>query len=242
MKNRAPDWIETLRFERIEHRDFVFDYWPTYEDDALVDKLCVAITDEYRIRKSLPKDHLRYVSPLKWLKPVCYNVILTLLHYNLFECLEARVAKYNRLKRGPQKQRSIFMLGLVGIFAHVVVTMRLAGSRKVETVLTITEKERERMAEEMWWGFRHYIAPDELVAFNRQYPLHKAQPPKPREFILDELHDTIIVRRVEEQSIGMRVEEERKGYPDSIENAVAGQLDEQGKLLWQKRNDADPDW
>jgi hypothetical protein len=242
MNNRAPDWIEILRFERIEHRDFVFDYWPTYEDHALVDKLCVAIADEYRIRKTLPKHHPKHVSPLKWLKPVCYNAVLTCLHYDLFECLEARIATYNRLKRGLQTERSIFMTGMVGIFAHDVTKVRLEGARHVKTVPLINEKERERMAEEMWWGFRHYATPAELVSFNRQYPLHKAQPPKPREFILDQFHDTIIARRVEEQSIGMRVEEERGGYPDSIENAVAARLDEQSMQLSRKRKDADPDW
>lgn len=242
MKNRAPDWIESFSFERIEHRDFVFDYWPTEEPAALVKKLCEVITDEYRIRKALPKGHPKYTSPLKWLKPVCYHAILTTLHYDLFEYLEARIAQYNRLKRGLQTERSIFMTGLVGIFAHDMTYTRLMGAEKFTTPALTSEKSRERMAEEMWWGFRHYITPVELVSFNRQYPLHKAQPPKLRDFLLDELHDTIIARRVQDQFIGMRVEEERGGYPDSIENAVAARLDEQWKQLSRKRQEADPDW
>ena len=242
MVERPPDWIEYLKFGRLEHREFVFECWRTDEPDALVKKLSETITEEFRIRKSLLKDNPHYVSPLKWLKPVCYNAILTCLHYDLFDHLRARNEQYDRLRRGPQIERSIFMIGLVGIFAHDVVELRTEGARKVQIPTLTTEKYRARMSGEMWWGFRHYVTPDELVAFNRQYPLHKANPSKPRDYILDEFHDTIISRRAEGEWLGIDVEDKRGGYPEKIEKAVEARLNKQWKALRRRTNAADPNW
>jgi hypothetical protein len=134
------------------------------------------------------------------------------------------------------------MTGLVGIFAHDVPKAQLVGTKKVLTPALTTEKERERMAEEMRWGFRHYVTPAELVAFNRKHPLHKADPPMPREYILDEFHETIIARRVDEEALGMRVEEERGGYPEKIERAVEARQIEHWDALRIRSNVFDPDW
>lgn len=242
MVELPPDWIESFKFGRLKHRDFVFEYWRTDEPDALIKKLSETITDEFRIRKSLLKDDPQHVSPLKWLKPVCYNAILTCLHYELFDHLRARIEQYDRLRRGPQIERSKFMIGLVGIFAHDVVELRTEGAKKVQAPTLTTEKQRERMAEEMWWGFRHYVTPDELVAFNRQYPLHKANPSKPREYILHDFHDSIISRRVEGEWLGVYVEDARGGYPKVIEQAVEARQNEYWEARRQRSNVVDPDW
>ncbi len=238
MDKRAPDWLTRCEFQRIERKNFVFDYGSRDEADVAIERLCVAITDEYRTRKSYP-------SPLKWLRPVCYNAILTCLHHDIFNDLKARIEKYGRQMRGPQTDRSIFAQGIMGICAHDLARDAVKVQREEEkrqTTALIEDRDRARMAEMMWWGFRHYVAPSELVAFNRKNPLHKAIPENARDYLIPHFYPIIVDRRSDAEAAGIGGEHERGAYPDIIEHEVAERMDAYWQEVQKRSAEPDEDW
>ena len=242
MVELPPDWIETFQFQRMDRPDFVLDCLDPSAPNQIVEKLSLAITEEYRARRTLPKLHPQFVSPLTWLKPLCYNAILSCLHHDLFDQFEARNALYGRFKRGPTVDRSIFMTGLVGIFAHDLPVLQLTDNKKVLSDTLTSEKERERLVAAMWWGFRHYITPGELNAFNRKYPLHTADSKLPLTYIVPELYNSVIARRALGEEFNGFIDHERGRYPDEIEQAVNALLDKREQARRQRPARPDPNW
>lgn len=232
MQNRPPEWLESLQFDRIDRGRFVFDVVSWDESQSAIDQMAMAITDELKVRKRLRPGHPQFQGQLKWLKPVCYHAIICCLHNDAFDALERRIEKHQRFVRGADKDRSVFSTGLMGIFAHeeslpIEQTRRLDTekpegqkvSARTKRKMIIDEKSRHRMAEEMWWGFRHYVEPAELVQFNRTYPLHRNQT-LPRDHLAPELFEQIISRRLDFDLWGGDLEEYRGAYPEAIEAEV----------------------
>ena len=203
MPNDDLLWLADFEFARIDRRGYALEDWAEIQPESAVESLSRAITDEYRVRKALPRDHPQYVSPLKWLKPVCYNAILTCLHYELFEALAARNEKHRRLRSGPLTDRSIFMTGLVGIFAHDV--PKILPENKYSSCLTTVEQ-RNRMAREMLWAYTHYIAPSELLEFNRKSACRRSEAEQSRKAVVPTIGDFVIVRHLAAQiAVGKQI-------------------------------------
>ena len=180
----VPDWLEKLSFECLDGSHFEWRLDPDTPESSIRD-LADAITREYaerhnarqRAEEARParadegsrpiRQHLDVPVALKWLKPVCYNAILTCLHWEMFEELEARSVAFGRLARGPRKGRSLFMRGLMGIFAHTFppegVEVRATNAGK--PFVFVDEKGRKRIVEDMELAFRHYVEPSEFNAF-----------------------------------------------------------------------------
>jgi hypothetical protein len=249
MPKYSLDWLDTFKFERIDRTSFVLDWTTPGEPEALTEQLCLAIVEEYQVRKALPKHHPKFIGGKKWLKPVCYNAILSCLYHELFEQLEFRNERFHRLERGPRKDRSIFMIGLVGIFAHDVPKV-LPDGKLSKTLIDV--KDRNRMAEEMWWGFRHYVTPSELLLFNHRHPLHSARPKPQKDFILPQYYNSIIDRRYNDEGFGGYIDHERGRYPEEIEKMekiINDRLDKRMQKRMQKSSqwaalpdDDDDDW
>lgn len=234
-----PEWTEAFSFARINRADYVLEDWPADDAEAAVERLALAITGEYLVRRKLPWRHPDYVRPKNWLKPVCYHAIQTCLRLELFEALEARIAKFHRLLRGPSRERSVFMIGIMGIIAH---DLSGSGAEGELPKSIIDERERKRMADEMWWGFRHYIAPSELASFNRKFPLHRAKPQPHKDHVEQELYDLVIDRRGSPKMLPGDIEHERGWYPDEIEVAADLKSKERWQAILEMRQSEDDNW
>jgi len=187
-----------------------------FDDDRLaesLDRMCEAITEEVLVRRSLDKKQRPYKSSRKWMKTICYNAILTCMYHGVLEELTDRAERFGRSERGPKANRSIFDDSLMGIFAH---------ERPVDSKELLDRKDRERLAKEMWWGFRHYMEPSELVAFNRRHPLHRDDSTSPDK-IVPSFYNKIVKRKLLFYSFyisGMNVEEYRGRHDKRIEDHV----------------------
>ncbi len=233
----AAHWIETFEFERLGRSNFVLDFADDDEAQSAVDRMADAVIDEFRIRKALSRFDPRDVAPLKWLRPVCYHAILHCLHADLFEFLEVRLEHHGRLVRGPKCERSVFMVGIVGIFAED--KPRIGSDGKLVKPLT-DEKDRMRLADQMWWAFRHYAQPKEILQFNRRFSLHRQASKPPKDFLFRELYQQIIARRGDVEDESRSITFARGAYPDEINRALA-ERDEKRRLEWEN-SDSDANW
>ncbi|MBB3941561.1 hypothetical protein GGR39_003241 [Novosphingobium fluoreni] len=232
MSSNAPSWLKRFTFDRVDRGPFELRldrYVDQISDDEVrlaetLDYMCRAITEEYRVRRALGKNHTQYRSPRKWLKPVCYNAILTCMHLDVIKELAERQERYGRFKRGPKTKRSIFDDALKGIFAHEgpPTAQQLRDPNRPELSKgreLLDRKDRERLANEMQWGFRHYAEPSELNGFNRAFPLHRKNSADPRD-VAPKLYRQVVKRRILFRfwySSG-ETEHYRGRYSDRLEN------------------------
>lgn len=271
MKIEVPSWLDSFSFERLDGGRFVFDVDPE-QPERCIDQMSRAITAEYagrckdreRKRAALQKQaapgrlvRLDTLPPPKWLKPVCYNAILTCLHWDVFDCLEGRIERFDRLERGRKAQRSFFMIGLWAIFAHVPPVesdLPRKTRLKLQREMFSDDKGRIRMAEDMWWAFRHYVEPSELVAFTRKhraswkalvasndYVLPTDAGEVARYRILSTFTEQVACRR---SMINSPVEERRRGYDADVERLTAAYVKEADAAMRDARDtpDEDEDW
>lgn len=134
------------------------------------------------------------------------------------------------------------MTGLVGIFAHDRPRVVQVEHKRVLTGTLTDERERKRMAEAMWWGFRHYRTPAELSSFNHHQAVHLARPKPSADYIVPELFKSVVSRRAQAMADGCPVEEVRGCYPVEVERAVEALLDEQARARSRRSNVLDPNW
>lgn len=258
----VPAWLESPSIPRLDGFQIVWDV-DLDEPQKGVDALAAAIAREHakrsRLRAAmreredkLAKAENRLASKrlsmpvaLKWTKPACYHAILACLHWEVFDCLEARAEGHGRLQRGPRVERSFFMTGLVGIFAHVLPKAsrgnRQARDKGTRAVFA-DEKERARMAKDMWWAFRHYVEPAELVAFWRQYRRQLDRLTPYTDALLPQMTDQVIERRALFQCLGSDLEDLRGRYPDSINAEVERRVQFLEEQRGPARRELDEDW
>jgi hypothetical protein len=153
----------------------------------------------------------------EWLLQTCYHAVLVCLHEDWLEELEARIARFGRNVRGPKEERPLFMKGIMAIFAHDKPVKLATG--KMAKPLT-DEKDRQRMAKSMWFGFRHYVEPRELIAFNRVCTLHRNVKNLSDDGIDQRYHEQIIQRRAEMEISSTYLEDFRGGYSKEIDLRV----------------------
>lgn len=230
----VPDWVAWPSFERLNGMDFVWRPTPDMPESSVRD-LTDAIVREYsarhqarqraeQAREALEEKgarpvrrHLAVLVALKWLKPVCYSAILSCLHWEMFDELEARTEKFARLARGPKKERSLFMIGLMGIFAHTFspegVEVRKSAIGKA--VAFADEKSRKRMVDDMELAFRHYVEPSEFNAFFHQNRPALGQLESGID-LLDNYLDQVAARRAIFQVLGSDLQEYRQELPEKI--------------------------
>lgn len=208
----VPDWLEDFGFDRIDRARFEFQSLDFDEERIWPGKLARAITDEFAERMR-QKERPGAEPPLQWLKAVCYNAILTCIHFDLFDDLKARIRRFERGYRGPDGEASIFSVGLFAIFAH---ELPISRSGRKWPSSAIDDKTRERLSEAMWWGFRHYADPTELNVFNRENPLHRKT--LDSDYLETKFFDQIVIRRFSFDHDF--VEGERGSYPPEIEEEV----------------------
>lgn len=182
MPSKVPNWLETVSFERIRRDRFALvlqdEDHAAQSLDLIVREIVEELIERKRLSEQKNKERLfehkdqnpqfaKEVDemPISWLKSVCYHLILCCLHWEVFDCLKDRLNRFGRMKRGPRVARSVFMVGIMGILAHD--SPKSGRSRDRSAPLT-TEKERGRMAQDMWLAFRHYVEPAELGMFFRQ--------------------------------------------------------------------------
>lgn len=262
MEIETPHWLESLEFDRLGRARFVLDF-DEDEPQKSIDRMCEEIAEEYLARQkarhramerateqarlSSKASTVRAETPLalKWLKPVCYNAILACLHWDVFDCLEARIKRCGRLKRGRTTERSLFMTGLVAIFAHLPAAKRkrrTPASRKVrdkhQRNTFSDEKGRARIAEDMWWAFRHYVEPGELNAFTRKHRCSLNALATSGNCILPALADHVARRRVMWMLGGVDIEEFGGRYPahiDELANAYEQEISDRMGAAQQAR-------
>lgn len=178
-------------------------------EGADLDRLEVALVEEIKERQSLRLRGLiarDRVDPGQWLKSACYQIILSWYACD-FDCeIDARIEKHNRFVKGEKKERDIFQRGIVGLFAT---------DAKV-----IPDTHRSRLADPMWYAFRHYIPPVWLNEFNRKYPGHRAHRADWRQYIEPELEDWVTEQRVASQYRGCPLDAFRATYPPHLEDRV----------------------
>lgn len=217
MKIDEPIWLSQLSFERLDSGHTIESLEPAWDGEAnecpnlemLISKIC----DEHAVRKARSrstaighgKDEARLpVSLNLWLKPICYNIILSYENADMHGVLDRRIGNHGRHSRGTPKNLSIFQIGLMALFAH----------REARSILDV--RERDRMSRQMWYAFRHYIPPALINGFNCQFPENsrasKSEQP--------ELEPSMISWVVEQRSIWFdmpgELEELRGKYPDEI--------------------------
>lgn len=220
-------WIDAVEFDRLQRGRFTSNKvkFDGSDDETSwrrwVEQIAIELTREFEVRMCLSKSDPLYVAPLMWLKPIAYNAILSCLRYDYVDLLGTRAQRFSKLQRGPKSERTIFMVGLVGLFGHALPIY----GRTNRPVLD--EKTRMRMANEMWWAFRHYVTPDELVAFNRAHPLHRATPRPDQAYVVPALFEQIVERRASALSDDRFswIEDIRGAYPAIIESAVKAEQD-----------------
>lgn len=234
MSAEVPDWLSAPSFECLNGLSFV--WRPDWElPESSIGNLSFAITQQYAVRQRARRNaekerkkqtdecsgpvrqHLAVQVALKWLKPVCYNAILSCLHLGMFTELEARAAEYGRLARGPSEGRSIFMIGLMGIFAHVPRTRAFERTNVVNSggLIFADEKGRSRIVDDMELAFRHYVEPSEFNAFFHQ---NRAALKRLETGIdlLDSHLDQVAGRRAFFEVLGSELQEYRQGLPAKI--------------------------
>lgn len=255
----APDWLERLSFECLDGSHFEWRPDPDTPEASIRD-LAEAIAREYverhrarqRAEEARPakddagsrpiRQHLDVPVALKWLKPVCYNAILTCLHWEMFEELEARSVAFGRLARGPRKGRSLFMRGLMGIFAHTFppegVEVRATNAGK--PFVFAHEKGRKRIVEDMELAFRHYVEPLEFNAFFHQNRAALRQLESDAD-LLNGYLDQVARRRAEFIMMSSSLQDHREllptkiklladAYHDALEAALDAERRKQRKL------------
>lgn len=228
----TTDWLESLSFSSLDGSRFAFSFDWDYPARG-VNRLAEAITRDFNLRRAArrqkqeaAKGGMKPNEPntksetapaaLKWLKPVCYNAILSCVHFEVFDELEQRIAVHDRLKRGPKAHQDIFSVGLMGLFAHTPTfpSGERQGTAESSTSPLLDDKERSRMAKDMWWAFRHYVEPAELLQFTRKYR------PKLRTMAADEvipeLKDQIARRRALFERLSSDLETFRDEYPHDV--------------------------
>jgi hypothetical protein len=215
MPANAPSWLHQFGFDRLDRSPFELRLDEDRVADSL-DRMCQAITDELLIRRALGKEHREYQPPRGWMKTVCYNAIQTCMYHDVLDELADRQERFGRSERGPDADRSIFDDALMGIFAH---------ERPVRGKELLDRKDRERLAEEMWWGFRNYMEPSELIAFNRAYPFHRKGNYAPPDDVAPSLYWKIVKRRFlfrYQYDRGMNVDEYRGAYCPRLNDDFEG--------------------
>lgn len=230
----VPDWLKKLSFQCLDGSHFEWNPYPAIPESS-IHELAEAIAREYaerhkarqRAEEARPakadegsrpiRQHLDVPVALKWLKPVCYNAILTCLHWEMFEELEARSVAFGRLARGPRRGRSLFMRGLMGIFAHTFppkgVEVRASNAGKPSVFAD--EKGRKRIVEDMELAFRHYVEPSEFNAFFRQNRAALRQLKSDTD-LLNGYLDQVALRRAEFSLMRSSLQDHRECLPAEI--------------------------
>lgn len=214
MTANVPEWLQMFAFDRIHRARFVLKLRGDAFGDSpkiyrKIDWMCREIVDEYVARISEYKRTEGIISPKSWLKIVSYEAILFCLHRELFDYLVLRIQKYNRFSRGPVGYGSLFRVGIMGLFAH---DAPKSGRSRDRSPPLIDEGDRSRLAADMWWAFRHYIDPSEILTFTRKYR-SSLDALDPSEFeIIPALADAVAQRRAAFQWFGPLLERERGVY------------------------------
>lgn len=188
-----------------------------------LDNLASAFAEEYDLRRSWKA--MRRASPdgrdpLTWLKNACYPVIIAWMAAELWDEIEGRVVAEGRFTRGARKaQPNVFELGIMGVFAKRreifrVSTSKPGGARD-------QSRDRSRIANAMWYAFRHYIPPELLDGFNMQYPGHRKDGGSaPNMLIEPPLREWVIEHRAHDELLESLTEQYRGRYPRRVEAAV----------------------
>jgi hypothetical protein len=201
---QSPEWLEEIAIPRLVGGIRRF---PPPGEESDYRQLEEFIKSEFELRKkSGEKAHAS-----AWLKVVCYHAIMAIWHNDGGEeDLQARIAEHKRLKKGPDRkgERTLFDEGLVALFAS--------------TPNFLSSTNRERMADPMWYAFRHYIPPALLIGFNHQYPGHRDRDRKGRwrQAIEPALESWIIQQRYLFGDWSFNLESLRGEYNDSIDDKV----------------------
>lgn len=223
--------------------------------EAKLDRLCRQITDEFTKRRLAERNRNAAakkgastsesrgekpskaigLKPLQWLKPVCYQLIVSFLDDELFEHLEARHRRLGRYSKNPKAERDIFSSGIMAIFAHV---------QQKKDAAFLTETERSRLARQMWFAFRHFIPAPLINGFNEQYPFHAPNRSFSDDHLAPELADWIVERFALEVIRDVDLTSYRGVYPDDIRsefNRVCGKVQALNHLIWRGKRDEKAD-
>tara|TARA_R100001224_G_scaffold113838_2_gene101192 strand:+ start:8574 stop:9332 length:759 start_codon:yes stop_codon:yes gene_type:complete len=134
---------------------------------------CRSIASSYReqfIGKA-DENHWRMRAD-RWLRHTLYSSLIDAIGSDFELHCEKRIEQYRAGKRGTQGQNTYFHRALLAIFAHA---NELTTDDKLQRKAWLPDKNRRRNACYMWLAYRHFVAPDDLPKFVRQYPLNDVE-------------------------------------------------------------------
>jgi len=109
----------------------------------------------------------------RWLRQTLYSPLIDAIGSDFELHCENRIEQYGAGKRGTQGQNTYFHRALLAIFAHA---NELTSDDNLQRKAWLPPKNRRRNACYMWLAYRHFVAPDDLPGFVRQYPLNDVEP------------------------------------------------------------------
>lgn len=202
-------WLEELTLDRVYLGPWVqplplCGFGPD-EQNPWLEELATQITEELKLRRmlSLTRHFDRPPeSPNQWLKPLCYQIILSCCDSEMLGELEARIERSRRWSRRRPASPTIFQSGLLALFAH--------------DADILIERDRSRMAKEMMHGFRNYISPAQLNDFNARYTSSKLSSTNASR-VEPKYHSWIIEQRARFSLSCRHIDSYRGAYPKKIE-------------------------
>lgn len=206
-----PLWLSKFRIARVERSPISGQPGATGSELPTIES---ALVEELLLRRDLKaagRRALDGLSPNDWLKEALYQLVLIWRFSDHWEELIDRIENSGRLARGTRKEeRDIFEVGVVGFLL------------KNATIIPVPR--RKRFTRPMWYGFRHYIPPPLLNAFNAEYPRHKARREEWRDHIEPALEGWVKEQRIYSMARECPLDEERGKYSPEVERAVKGAL------------------
>jgi hypothetical protein len=180
---------------------------PGFKETEL-DRVAKIIVDEYQLRRKNAdprSSNIDGLTPSEWLRVTLYGVILVWLDHDEHTLLEDRIPERMAASQSIDASPAALF--------HRSIAAVLADSGHL-----ITASERKRMAEPMWYAFRHYIPPELLLGFNHQYPGHRVD----YALGLDDLEPSL-TEWMKEQRLyalwrGGQLEDYRGDYPPDIDD------------------------
>lgn len=109
----------------------------------------------------------------RWLRHTLYSPLIDAVDSDFELHCENRIKQYGAGRRGTQGLKTYFHRALLAIFAHA---NELTSDDNLQRQAWLPHKNRRRSACYMWLAYRHFVAPNDLPEFVRQYPLNDVEP------------------------------------------------------------------